>query len=94
MTLRSSHSLPAKAFTMSYAPASQTLLVSMAHRNMMLFKMPELAAAQEGKEAKDTLGDRREGALKFMTRSVAMMADGRGEYRRSSNPLCRTVGES
>lgn len=45
----------------------------------MLFKLPELAAAQESKDAKDTLGERREGALKFMTRSVALMADGKGE---------------
>jgi cell cycle arrest protein BUB3 len=57
----------------------------MAHRNMMLFKLPELAASTvqaggEGAEAKDTLGERREGALKFMTRSVACMADGKGEH--------------
>lgn len=57
----------------------------MAHRNMMLFKLADLAASQaqaksgDGNEAKETLGERREGALKFMTRSVACMADGKGE---------------
>lgn len=54
----------------------------------MLFKLPELSASQvqakpagesDGNEAKDTLGERREGALKFMTRSVACMANGKGE---------------
>ncbi|KAJ9093436.1 hypothetical protein QFC21_006467 [Naganishia friedmannii] len=60
--------LPSKVYCASFAPVSSSLVVSMAHRNVHVYDVRKL---EEPKQ-------KRESALKFMTRSVACMADGKG----------------
>ncbi|EIW71496.1 hypothetical protein TREMEDRAFT_22615, partial [Tremella mesenterica DSM 1558] len=74
--LRSTHSLPERIYNLSYAPATGNVLVSMAHRHVNVYSAIELAQAQEGQDLRPT--QERESALKFLTRSVACMADGKG----------------
>ena len=61
---------------MSYAPATSTLLVSMAHRHVYVYSLAALSTAAEGQELKPT--QQRESALKFLTRTVACTIDGKG----------------
>lgn len=49
----------------------------MAHRNVHVYDLATLAAAREGAEVKPT--QERESALKFLTRSIGCMADGKGQ---------------
>lgn len=77
LALRSSHPLPARGYLLSHAANSPNLLVSMAHRNVHVYDLATLAAASEGTEVKPT--QERESALKFLTRSIGCMADGKGE---------------
>lgn len=49
----------------------------MAHRHVWVYSMPSLANAAEGQTLKPE--QQRESALKFLTRSIATMADGKGE---------------
>lgn len=50
----------------------------MAHRHVSVFNAHELdSAGREGREAKPDSS--RESALKMLTRSIACMADGKGE---------------
>ncbi|WWD20314.1 hypothetical protein CI109_104790 [Kwoniella shandongensis] len=72
--LRSSQPLPSRAYNLSYAATSSRLLVSMAHRHVFVYDVGKLAAA-DGQIAP---AQERESALKFLTRSVAVMADGKG----------------
>ena len=72
--LKSTQPLPARAYNLAYAPSSSRLLVSMAHRHVYVYDVAKLAAATE----KIPASQERESALKFMTRSVATMADGKG----------------
>lgn len=66
-------------YNLSYAPATQRLLVSMAHRHVAVFLTHELASA--AKEARAASADMaRESALKMLTRAVACMADGKGVF--------------
>lgn len=74
--LRSYHSLPDRIYNLSYAAPTDHLLVSMAHRHVYVYIGAELAAAREGQELQPA--QTRESALKFLTRSVACMADGKG----------------
>jgi cell cycle arrest protein BUB3 len=74
-TLRYSQPLPQKIFHLSYAPATQTLLVSMAKRHVWTYNLRELAA---GTQAREVSASKRESALKLLTGSVACMADGKG----------------
>lgn len=65
-------------YNISYTSATGRVLVSMAHRHVFVYSADELAAAaQEHREAK--ADHTRESALKMLTRSVASMADGKGE---------------
>ncbi|GHJ84219.1 hypothetical protein NliqN6_0621 [Naganishia liquefaciens] len=66
--LVATHQLPSKVYCASFASASSSLVVSMAHRNVHVYDVRKL---EEPKQ-------KRESALKFMTRSVACMADGKG----------------
>ncbi|ORY34717.1 WD40-repeat-containing domain protein [Naematelia encephala] len=74
--LRSTQTLPSRVYNLSLAASTSTLLVSMAHRHVYVYKLPELAAVQEGQPLRPS--QERESALKFMTRSVACMIDGKG----------------
>lgn len=74
--LKSTHSLPERVYNLSYAPTTARLLVSMAHRHVSVYSLPTLAAATDGQDTKAE--QNRESALKFLTRSVAVMADGKG----------------
>ncbi|GFZ49643.1 hypothetical protein JCM24511_07044 [Saitozyma sp. JCM 24511] len=76
LALRSTHTLPSRAYILSYAPSSQNLVVSMAHRDVHVYNLPALAAAVEGQVLEPA--QKRESALKFLTRSLACMADGQG----------------
>lgn len=67
--LVATHQLPSKVYCASFAPASSSLVVSMAHRNVHVYDVRRL----------DEPKQKRESALKFMTRSVACMADGKGK---------------
>ncbi|WVO13889.1 hypothetical protein L204_101513 [Cryptococcus depauperatus] len=73
--LKSTQPLPAKAYNLSYTHASSHLLVSMAHRHVYVYNLAELASASD----RIIPSQERESALKFMTRSVATMADGKGK---------------
>jgi len=77
--LKSTHSLPERVYNLSYAPTTARLLVSMAHRHVSVYSLPTLAAATDGQDTKAE--QNRESALKFLTRSVAVMADGKGACR-------------
>jgi cell cycle arrest protein BUB3 len=66
--------MPERVYNLSYAPATQTLLVSMSHRHVYVYSLRELSAAGEDLKPQSS----RESALKFLTRSVACMADGKG----------------
>ena len=79
--LRSTHTLPSRIYNLSYTSASSTLLVSMAHRHVWVFSLKSLAAAAEGQTLKPD--QQRESALKFLTRSIATMADGKGMFQLS-----------
>ncbi|WVR08075.1 hypothetical protein IAU60_005121 [Kwoniella sp. DSM 27419] len=72
--LKSTQALPARAYNLSYAASSSRLLVSMAHRHVFVYDMAKLASA-DGEIAPS---QERESALKFLTRSVATMVDGKG----------------
>lgn len=74
-------SLPAKAYCLAYAPASSSLVVSMAHRNVYVYDVRKMEAPTQ----------KRESALKFMTRSVACMVDGKGER---TSPLQKAVAHT
>ena len=74
-TLRYSQPLPAKVLQLAYAPASQTLLVSMANRRVWTIKLPDLASATQAREVNK---GERESALKLLIGSVACMPDGKG----------------
>jgi cell cycle arrest protein BUB3 len=55
----------------------------MAHRIIRVIKLPDLAAStsmdiQDGQDFSAAALQKREGALKFLTRSVAVMNDGKG----------------
>jgi len=60
--------LPSKVYAASFAPTSSSLLISMAHRNVHVYDVRKMQEPTQ----------KRESALKFMTRSVACMADGKG----------------
>lgn len=75
--LRSTHTLPERIYNLSYASSSTTLLVSMAHRHVWVYSLPNLAGAVEGQQLKPE--QQRESALKFLTRTIANMADGKGK---------------
>lgn len=81
--LKSTQPLPARAYNLAYAPSSSRLLVSMAHRHVYVYDVAKLAAATD----KIPASQERESALKFMTRSIATMADGKGMNNSSINPL-------
>ena len=66
--------MPERVYTLSYASATQTLLISMAHRHVYVYSLPELSASGDNCKPQSS----RESALKFLTRSVACMADGKG----------------
>ncbi|KAE8542512.1 hypothetical protein D1P53_001291 [Cryptococcus gattii VGV] len=72
--LKSTQPLPARAYNLAYAPSSSRLLVSMAHRHVYVYDVAKLAGATD----KIPASQERESALKFMTRSIATMADGKG----------------
>ncbi|KAK6908465.1 cell cycle arrest protein BUB3 [Kwoniella mangroviensis CBS 8886] len=72
--LRSTQTLPARAYSLSYAPKSSRLLVSMAHRHVFVYDAAKLAAA----DGEISPSQERESALKFLTRSIATMEDGKG----------------
>ena len=72
--LKSTHTMPERVYNLSYASATQTLLVSMSHRHVYVYSLPELSTG--GDDAKPQ--SNRESALKILTRSVACMADGKG----------------
>jgi cell cycle arrest protein BUB3 len=83
--LRSSHNLPSRIHNLAYAPASSRLLVSMTRRNIHVYQVPELAASTDIAVAEEQgqglkAEQARESALKFLTRSVACMIDGKGEF--------------
>lgn len=82
--LKSTQPLPARAYNLAYAPSSSRLLVSMAHRHVYVYDVAKLAAATE----KIPASQERESALKFMTRSVATMADGKGMFWINSSITC------
>jgi cell cycle arrest protein BUB3 len=63
--------MPERVYNLSYAPATQTLLVSMSHRHVYVYSLRELSAAGEDLKPQSS----RESALKFLTRSVACMAE-------------------
>jgi len=67
--------MPERVYNLSYSTATKTLLVSMAHRHVYVYNLPDLISAG-GDNAKPQF--ERESALKFLTRSVACMADGKG----------------
>lgn len=85
--LKSSHTVPERVYNLSYAPTTSTLLVSMAHRHVWIYNVPALAAAVEGQPLK--ADQERESALKFLTRSVATMVDGKGESWRRDKLMTR-----
>jgi cell cycle arrest protein BUB3 len=74
-TLRYSQPLPDKILHLAYAPATQTLLVSMSKRQLWTYNLRDLAA---GTQAREVSCVKRESALKLLTGSVACMADGKG----------------
>lgn len=78
--LVSTHTMPERVYNLSYSRATQTLLVSMAHRHVYVYHLPDLAGAGDNAKPQST----RESALKFLTRSIACMADGKGAYGSSS----------
>lgn len=83
--LRSTSSLPERVYNLCYTPATGRILVSMAHRHVSVYAAYELSnASQEGRDAK--ADHTRESALKMLTRSVACMADGKGECSRPAAP--------
>lgn len=67
--------LPTKIYSLSYAPTTKTLIVSMANRKIYVYDIDDLSKPDPVPK------QQRESALKFMTRSVAVMADGQGESR-------------
>jgi cell cycle arrest protein BUB3 len=70
--------MPERVYNLSYAPTTARLLVSMAHRHVSVFTAYELdAAAKEERPAR--ADSSRESALKMLTRTIACMADGKGE---------------
>ena len=75
--LRSSHSLPQRIYNLAYSPVTSKILVSMAHRHVWVFNALALAKATDGQTLQPE--QQRESALKFLTRSIALMADGKGE---------------
>ncbi|KAL7425158.1 mitotic spindle checkpoint protein Bub3 [Cryptotrichosporon argae] len=74
--LVTSLALPERAYTLSYAPASDRLLLSMAHRHVLVYRGAALAQATPGAPVEPE--SRRESALKMLSRTVACMADGKG----------------
>jgi cell cycle arrest protein BUB3 len=66
--------MPERVYNLSYASATQTLLISMSHRHVYVYSLPELSASGDNAKPQSS----RESALKFLTRSVACMADGKG----------------
>lgn len=79
--LRSTHTLPARVYNLSYASSTSTLLISMAHRHVSVYSLASLASALEGQVLKPE--QQRESALKFSTRAVACMVDGKGQSVRT-----------
>lgn len=73
--LLSTHTMPERVYNLSYTPATKTLLVSMAHRHVYVYHLPDLVAGGDNAKPQSS----RESALKFLTRSVACMADGKGQ---------------
>lgn len=78
--------MPARVYNFSFSSATDTLLISMAHRHVYVYNVKDLAAASSASvivasddDASTRPSQRRESALKFLTRSVACMADGKGE---------------
>lgn len=71
--LLSTHTMPERVYNLSYSSATKTLLVSMAHRHVYVYNLPDLVNG-----GSDVEPVKRESALKFLTRSVACMADGKG----------------
>lgn len=78
--LVSTTNLPSKVYSASYAPATSTFLVSMSQRHVHVYDVRRMEKPSQ----------ERESALKFMTRSVACMVDGKGE----SGRLCLLASES
>ena len=74
--LRSTHTLPDRIYGLSYASSTSTLLISMAHRHVSVYSLNSLASAIEGQVLKPE--QQRESALKFLTRAIACMVDGKG----------------
>lgn len=79
--LLSTQSLPERVYNLSYSAATKTLLVSMAHRRVTVFHLPDLVAGGDNSKPQSE----RESALKFLTRSVACMADGKGMFGHFAN---------
>ncbi|ORX37704.1 WD40-repeat-containing domain protein [Kockovaella imperatae] len=74
--LTSSHNLPNRIYSIAHSPATSKVLVSMAHRHVWVFDAGALASAAQGQTLQPE--QQRESALKFLTRSIALMADGKG----------------
>jgi cell cycle arrest protein BUB3 len=85
--LKESLTLPTKIYSLAYAPTTRTLIVSMANRKVFVYNLDINELKSNLSSGQGGLGkpqQERESALKFMTRSVAVMADGQGE---SYSPL-------
>jgi cell cycle arrest protein BUB3 len=80
--LKESLTLPTKIYSLAYAPTTRTLIVSMANRKVFVYNLDINELKSNLSSGQGGLGkpqQERESALKFMTRSVAVMADGQGE---------------
>lgn len=81
--LKESLTLPTKIYSLAYAPTTRTLIVSMANRKVFVYNLDINELKSNLSSGQGGLGkpqQERESALKFMTRSVAVMADGQGEF--------------
>lgn len=79
--LKESLTLPTKIYSLAYAPTTRTLIVSMANRKVFVYNLDVNELKSNLSSGQGGLGkpqQERESALKFMTRSVAVMADGQG----------------
>ena len=84
--LKSSHTLPERIYSVTYTPQTSKILVSMAHRHVWVFDAASLSSAMDGQPLKPE--QQRESALKLLTRSIAIMADGKGRWSRSFHLSC------
>lgn len=73
--LVSSHAVPGRVYSMDTDPKGARLVVAMAERNVSVYDVRKMEEPEQ----------RRESALKYMTRRVACMADGKGASDPSSH---------